>query len=283
MELIRANHIAFGYSEAPVLADVTLSIRRGEIVSLLGPNGSGKTTLIKVILGIYRPRCGEVYFEGKSLAEIPPKELAKKIAYVPQFHRMAFAYSVLDIVLMGRMPHKPFFFRYSRQDRNAAVGALDRLSISHLKDKRYTEISGGERQLVLISRALAQGADTLIMDEPANSLDFGNQIRLLDEIRSLAQDGYTFVKSTHFPDHALWIADRVIMIRKGAVVADGRPTDIINDESICSLYNTRVTVLDIGDRMKTCLPRSIFRPKDLQSKSIQENNMKSGESNDFVA
>ncbi|MFH0996116.1 MAG: ABC transporter ATP-binding protein [Pseudomonadota bacterium] len=109
-----------------------------------------------------------------------------------------------------------------------------------------------------IGRFLAQGADTLIMDEPANSLDFGNQIRLLDEIRKLAQEGYTFVKSTHFPDHALWIADRVIMLQHGAIIADGSPDDIMNDESICNLYNTRITIIRIDDSVRTCIPRSIL-------------------------
>ena len=135
---------------------------------------------------------------------------------------------------------------------------MERLSISHLKDKRYTEVSGGERQLILIARALTQGADTLIMDEPANSLDFGNQIRLLDEIRKLSLEGYTFIKSTHFPDHALWIADRVIMLHHGAVIADGRPDDIMNDETICNLYNTLITIIRINDRVRTCIPRSIL-------------------------
>jgi len=258
MELIRAENISFAYSGAPVLADVSLSVRRGEIISLLGPNGSGKTTLIKVMLGIYQPRCGAVFFEGRSILKFAPRELARKIAYVPQFHRMAFSYRVLDIVLMGRLPHKPFFFRYSKHDRDVALHALERLSISHLKDKRYTEVSGGERQLILIARALAQGADTLVMDEPANSLDFGNQIRLLDEISKLAKEGYTFIKSTHFPDHALWIADRVIMLQQGAVIADGKPDDIMNDESICDLYNTRISIIRINDRVRTCIPRSFL-------------------------
>ena len=258
MELIRAENISFSYSNAPVLANVSVSVKRGEIISLLGPNGSGKTTLIKVMLGIYRPQCGTVFFEGRSMLKITSRELAKRIAYVPQFHRMVFAYKVMDVVLMGRLPHKPFFFRYSQDDRGKAVQAMERLSISHMKDKRYTEVSGGERQLILIARELTQGADTMIMDEPANSLDFGNQIRLLDEIRKLSLEGYTFIKSTHFPDHALWIADRVIMLHHGAVIADGRPDDIMNDETICNLYNTLITIIRINDRVRTCIPRSIL-------------------------
>lgn len=258
MELIRTDNISYGYSDTPVLTHVSISVQQGEIISLLGPNGSGKTTLIKLILGIYRPLCGTVFFEGRSMLDITARELARRIAYVPQSHRMVFAYKVMDVVLMGRMPHKSFFFRYSDQDREAALHSLERLSISHLRDKRYTDVSGGERQLILIARALAQGADTLVMDEPANSLDFGNQIRLLDEIQKLAREGYTFIKSTHFPDHALWIADRVILLQNGTLIADGPPDDIMNDDSIGRLYNTRISILCTESGIKTCFPRSMI-------------------------
>jgi len=257
MELIRADRINFSYGETPVLKDISFSAHRGGIVSLLGPNGSGKSTLIKLLLGIYRPSSGCVFFEGKPLSRIAPRELAKRIAYVPQTHRMAFAYSVLEVVLMGRTPHRPFFSRYSREDVEIALHSLDRLSISHLRDRSYTEVSGGERQLTLIARALTQGADMLVMDEPANGLDFGNQIRLLDQIANLARDGYTFIKSTHFPDHALWIADRVVMLRDGCVIADGSPNDVMDEETVCRLYNTRISILKINGNLKTCVPRAI--------------------------
>lgn len=257
MELIRAEGVGFTYSGSPVLENVSLSVDKGRIVSLLGPNGSGKSTLLKLLLGIYRPSKGSVLFEGKSVAEMTPRDLAKRIAYVPQTHRMAFAYNVLDVVLMGRSPHKPFFSRYSKEDAEIALHSLERLSIAHLKDRSYTEVSGGERQLTLIARALCQGADTLIMDEPTNGLDFGNQIRLLDRIADLAQYGYTFIKSTHFPDHALWIADDVVMLQEGRVAAAGRPNDVMNEEAVCRLYNTEISILRVKGSVKTCLPRSI--------------------------
>ncbi|NJL59788.1 MAG: ABC transporter ATP-binding protein [Desulfobacteraceae bacterium] len=160
---------------------------------------------------------------------------------------------------MGRTPHKSFFSRYSKLDKETAFHAMEKLSVLRLKDKNYTEISGGERQLVLIARALAQGADTLVMDEPATSLDFGNQIMLLDRISRLAQEGYTFIKSTHFPDHALWIADRVIMLQNGAVIANGRPDEIMDEETVCRLYNTEIAIVGIGKGVKTCVPQSLIR------------------------
>lgn len=257
MELIRVENVNFSYGVSPVLNDVSFSVESGRIVSLLGPNGSGKSTLIKILLGIYRPVSGCVFFEGEHLSRLAPRELAKRIAYVPQTHRMAFSYSVLQVVLMGRTPHKLFFSRYSREDTEIALHFLDRLSISHLRDRSYTEVSGGERQLTLIARALTQGANTLVMDEPANGLDFGNQIKLLDQIADLAQDGYTFIKSTHFPDHALWIADQVIMLQDGSIIADGSPNDVMNEQAICRLYNTEISLLSINGNLKTCVPRAI--------------------------
>lgn len=228
MYLIAVDDVTYSYFHEPVLRNVTFSIASGEIVSLLGPNGSGKTTLLKLLLGLYQPQSGQVLLDGRPVSAIAPRQLARWIAYVPQVHRLSFGYRVLDVVLMGRLPHKPFFFRYSRADEQIAIQALKRLSISHLKDRPYTEVSGGERQLILIARALAQGADIFIMDEPVNGLDYGNQIRLLARIADLADSGYTFIKTTHFPDHALWIADRVVMLKAGQVVADGQTVEVVN-------------------------------------------------------
>lgn len=255
---LHARSVDFGYSRELVLRDVTLRVAAGEVVSLLGPNGSGKTTLLKLLLGLYRPRSGEVLLDGKPVQFQDAKGLARKIAYVPQVHRMAFAYSALDMALMGRMPHKSFFSRFSDEDRSIALQALDRLGVADLRDRPYTEISGGERQLVLIARALTQGADTLVMDEPLNGLDYGNQIRLLEQISKLSREGYTFIQSTHFPDHALWIADHAVMLNHGAVVADGRPEEIMTDGSISRLYGAGIAILDMPNGLRTCVPRSLL-------------------------
>ena len=260
MNLLDAAGITFSYAGRPVLKDVSLSVQSGQIVSLLGPNGSGKTTLLKVLLGILRPQSGKVLYEGRPIAQMSPKELASRMAYVPQTHRIGFAYRVLDIVLMGRTPHKPFFSDYSKEDVDMALQSLERLSILHLKDRCYNEISGGERQLTLIARALTQGARTLILDEPASGLDYGNQIRLLDQITDLARDGYTFIKSTHAPNHALWIATRVLMLKGGTIIADGPPGDVIDGEAIGRLYNTRVGVVPLnGGGVRICVPQTIMQ------------------------
>lgn len=195
--LISLENVSFGYTRNPVLKDISLSIGRGEIVTLLGPNGCGKSTLIKVMLGMLKPSQGRVAYEGTEVSHLGARHLAREIAYVPQLHRSAFPYLVIDVALMGRIPHKTFFFKYSKHDLDIAYDALRRLSILHLAERPYTEISGGERQLTIIARALAQEARTLIMDEPASGLDYGNQLRLLEQISGLAGEGYTFIKSTH--------------------------------------------------------------------------------------
>ncbi len=257
MPLMEAKNITFAYSDKPALNDVNMEVHEGEVVTLLGPNGSGKSTLLKSILGLIRPKKGTIRLCGKDITSIPQRELAKQIAYVPQTHKSTFPYSVFDVILMGRMPHKTFFFRYSGEDINIARTVMERLSITHLSGRPYTQISGGERQLTLIARALAQGARIFVMDEPASGLDYGNQLKLLEHITTLSRDGYTFIKSTHSPEHALWIADRAVMIRNGTIIADGCCNDVVNSETLFRLYNTRVNVVQLNGSLRVCIPEAI--------------------------
>lgn len=253
-DLLQVTRAGFAYQGRQVLSEVSLAFKRGEVVSLLGPNGSGKTTLLKIMLGILQPQTGTVFFEGRALKTIPRRDFARQVAYVPQVHREAFAYTVEEVVLMGRMPYHSFFSAYSRKDRDIAAAAMDRLAIFHLRERPYTEISGGERQLALIARALAQGAGVFIMDEPVNGLDYGNQMRLLSGIKGLAAEGLTFIMTTHFPDHALMTADRVILLKAGAVIADGPPARTITREAIFALYRIEVNVVSMNGSGRVCMP-----------------------------
>lgn len=256
---ISINDVCFRYAGKPALDSISFNIDRGEIVTLLGPNGSGKSTLIKILLGLLKPEKGNIAFKGSSIHDLNARYLAQEIAYVPQIHNSAFPYSVMDIVLMGRIPHKRVFFRYTRDDIDIALEAIERLSIRHLAQKPYTEISGGERQLAIIARAIAQGAETLIMDEPAAGLDYGNQVRLLEEITKLASEGYTFVKSTHSPEHALWLGDRVIMMKDGSIIADGPARDVVSSENLYSLYRVKVNIEDVNGTAGFCVPQHLCR------------------------
>lgn len=257
--VIAAENVSFGYNSTMVLSEVSLSVQAGEVVTLLGPNGSGKSTLLKTLLGIHKPARGTVFLGGTNITRIGSKGLARRIAYVPQIHKSSFPYRVIDVALLGRIPHKSFFFKYSKNDLRIAYDALERLSIPHLADRAYTEISGGERQLTLIARALAQGARTFIMDEPASGLDYGNQLRLLEQIVALSREGYTFIKSTHSPEHALWIADRVIMMKGGKIIADGSSDDVVSDENLFNLYSARVSVVRLNNSLRACVPQGMYR------------------------
>ncbi len=260
MSLIEMTNLSYGYTNKRVLDDVSLTIEAGEVVALLGPNGSGKTTLLKLLLGLLTPQRGKVRFDGCDIASLSARQLARRVAYVPQVHRMAFGYRVLDVVLMGRMPHKGMFFTYSKKDEQIALAALERLSISHLKEQPYTEISGGERQLTLIARALTQGAEIFVMDEPVNGLDYGNQIRLLSRIGELAEAGYTFIKTTHYPDHALWVAHRVVMLQQGRILADGPAGQVVNHDNLLQLYQARVDVCALRGGV-VCVPEALQKSR----------------------
>jgi len=261
MDRLTVEGLHFSYGAKSVLNGVDFTINRGEIVTVLGANGSGKSTLIRCMLGFLAPQKGLINLDGKNIRAFSQKEMSRRVAYVPQTHKTVFPYSVLDVVLMGRIPHKKFFFKYSKSDMSVAFNVMDRLSISHLAERPYTGVSGGERQLTIIARALAQEADTLILDEPASGLDYGNQIRLLEEIVKLTDSGYTFIKSTHSPEHALWIADRVLMIKDGKIFADGRAGDVITGGNLQHLYNVMIDVTALNDSVRVCVPTRFVHKK----------------------
>lgn len=258
--LIEVKDLEFAYdSRKKVLNKINFDIEQGEIIALLGPNGCGKSTLMRLMLGLMKPNDGAVLFKGQDVAHINHKLFAQEVAYVPQVHRSSFPYSVQDVVLMGRIPHKGFFFAYSKQDYAIADEIMERLLIKHLADQPYTQISGGERQLTLIGRAMAQGAHTFYMDEPATGLDYGNQMRLLKHIMRLAGEGYTFIKSTHAPEHALWIADRAILLKDGVLMADGKCRDVINSDNLMALYQTKINVDCVRGDIYVCSPAGVAR------------------------
>jgi iron complex transport system ATP-binding protein len=197
----------------------------------------GKATLSCTIVGWLEPRGGTVELAGEPLTRWPRPRLARILAYVPQAHGGLFAFTALDVVLMGRTAHLPPFGVPSRRDRAAALDALDVLGVAALAPRVYTELSGGERQLVLVARALAQEPRLLVMDEPTASLDFGNQIRVLDEIAALGRRGIAVLMSTHHPDHARRIASRVALLKRGILVGEGAPGALLSVERLAHLYD----------------------------------------------
>lgn len=237
---LQAHNVHFSYAGRKVLDGVSLGVAAGEVVALLGRNGAGKSTLLRILLGLLTPESGSVRLDDKQLNTYARRDLATRVAYVPQVHVTPFPYTVKQIVLLGRIPSNGWMRAPSREDEKLVDETLRRLGIDHLADRPYTDISGGERQLVLLSRALVQGARVLVMDEPMNGLDYGRQLQLLQHIRSLADDGFAIVMTTHHPEHALLSASRVAVLLDGQIQADGAPSEIVTPATIRALYGVDV-------------------------------------------
>jgi iron complex transport system ATP-binding protein len=252
--LLAAHRLGFGYRGRPVGRDVDLEVRAGEVLCLLGPNGSGKTTLFKTMLGLQPPQAGEVRLGGRPIGALTRNEIARSVAYVPQAHAAHFPFRVADMVVMGRTAHLGPFAAPSREDHAKARAALDTLGIGELADAEYTRISGGQRQLVLVARALAQDAPAIVMDEPTASLDFGNQVVALSEVRRLAARGLAVLLSTHDPDHAFSIGHRVALLDQGRLVAHGRPDEVLTPERLRAVYGVTVAVERLSQGQTVCAP-----------------------------
>ncbi len=251
---LNASNIHYAYQGKKVLHGANLALDPGQVVSLLGANGAGKSTLLRIALGLLQPQTGEVHLGGRLLHAYPRRELARHLAYVPQVHAMPFPYTVRQVVLMGRLPAIGMFGAPGRRDHDIAEQAMDRLGIGRLADRPYTEVSGGERQMALIARALAQGSRLLILDEPATGLDYGNQIALLDLLRTLAADGYGILKTTHHPDHVLASSDRVAILQGGRIVAAGPPAEVMSAALLSDLYGVAIAPTRLPDGRTVILP-----------------------------
>nr|WP_279169425.1 ABC transporter ATP-binding protein [Providencia huaxiensis] len=237
MSILSLQKVAIGYHDTAIIDGINLSLPKGEISCLLGANGCGKTTLMKTLLGLLPAIKGEILLNGQDIQGLNPREIAKTVAYVPQAHDTPFTFTVLDMVMMGLTPHISIFSVPKEAEKNLAYQQLKHLGISHLATRLYSTLSGGEKQLVLIARALIQKPLLLIMDEPAASLDFGNQIRLLEQIEKLKSHGMTILMSTHHPQHAAAIADNVILLDKHHKARQGLSKCMLTLTNLAALYN----------------------------------------------
>jgi iron complex transport system ATP-binding protein len=241
MTSIEAHNLAIGYGAVQIAGALDLVVEPGSVTCLLGPNGIGKTTLFKTLLGLIPPLSGSVKIGGDDVATLSRETIARRIAYVPQAQIAEFTYTVLDLVVMGRTAHLGPFGAPRPADYAAAMAALDKLGIAQLSERDSTRISGGQRQLALIARALAQQAPAIVMDEPTASLDLGNRIRVLDTIRGLAESGLAVVLSTHEPEHAFVVADRVAILARDRFVT-GPVEAVMNSAELSRLYGTELVV-----------------------------------------
>lgn len=257
---IKIENLSFSYGRREVLHNISFSVERGEFLSILGPNGVGKSTLFRCILGIVDGYTGRVLIDGKDAADMKIKEQAKHIAYIPQSSSPAFNYSVFDIVLMGATGGLGRFQTPGEAERERVNAALEKMKIPHLAGQCFHKISGGERQLALIARALVQNANILMFDEPTASLDFGNQLLVLRHARALADDGYTVIQTTHNPEHSYMFSSRIVCLGNGGLIADGTPQEVLNQATVKKLYGEEVEVLSLyEDKFRVCIPRILNR------------------------
>lgn len=257
MALLEVKNVGFAYGRQRVLREISFAADSGEMLCLLGRNGAGKSTLFDVLLGLHRDYDGEVLADGRPLRRLSRGDIAALMAYVPQSHAPTFNYTALDIVLMGISHELRAFSAPKEAHRARARAALERLSAGYLADKGYRQISGGERQLVLIARALAQESKILLFDEPAANLDFGNQARLLQTMRELARQGYLVIFSSHQPDHALLYADRALVLHENAAHACGPVREVLTPALLGEIYGVSVEIreLDTPEGIHSvCLP-----------------------------
>lgn len=232
--MLEARSVSFRYSaKGPwIFRDVSVSARAGEVLAVLGPNARGKTTMLKCLAGIVKPVAGSVDIRGG-------------VGYVPQSHSVVFSFTVLDIVLMGRALKVKIYSSPTARDRSAAVEALRRVGALHLADREYTGLSGGERQLVLIARALVSECGTIVLDEPASALDLRNQAQVLNVLRALADEGMAVVMTTHHPDHALHIAERSMLMVSGDDQRIGSTRELLTDSLLSEMYGVPIVTADV--------------------------------------
>jgi len=255
--LLEVVSASFSYgNDSNIFEHLNFHVDPGDVFCILGANGTGKTTLIKCLNGLMKLNSGSIFLKGIDLYSLNQAEIARNIGYIPQIHNSTFPFTVLDVVLMGRAPHLDIFSHPSKKDYKIALNALKTLNILDMKDKPYTEISGGEQQLVFLARILTQQTRILILDEPTSHLDFGNQIRTLNIIEKLADKGLAIIMSSHYPDHALISSNKVAILKDKKFIDIGSPDQVINEHNMKKAYGIRVKIMNFENR-KACIPMKI--------------------------
>lgn len=242
MAMIKFENVTIGYEDNIILDNVNINIKKGKITTFLGPNGSGKTSLMSTLTKLTEPVSGSIYIDNNDLKNIKRKDLAKIIAFVPQFHTPKFSYTVFDIILTGRTPYISYLPK--KEDIDKVNHAIEKIGIEHLKNKDYTKLSGGERQLVLIARAIAQDTDIILLDEPTSYLDLKNQMKILKTIKDInKENNVTFIMILHDPNHALICSDYIALVNNKNVQM-GKADEMISSDIINNIYGVKCDIIN---------------------------------------
>ena len=251
MTYLKIRDLSFAYQKKPIFSSLNLDVTRGEIFCLVGPNGCGKTTLQHCILNLLQPSAGEILVDGKMLASYSERELAKKMAFVPQSHTPTFPYLTADVVAMGSLRKRSFFGGSENISRKEAVSILEELGIGHLSEKPYTALSGGEMQMVMIARALCQDSEMLILDEPTSHLDIGRSQDILHTISRINKERKTtIIIATHDFNQPLFFQDqknpvRMALMNEGHISDIDNPLSLLSKDTLGDLYGIKSQVITV--------------------------------------
>lgn len=255
--MLRVENLGFSFPNQRVLHDVSFNVEEGELCGLFGPNGSGKTTLFKCCLHFLYPEKGTIFLNGKDMRNLTLNEMAKQVAYVPQEHKPPFPFPVKEVVLMGRTPYMKGLFNVSMKDKEKAAEVMKLVGIDHLADRPYNELSSGQRQLVLIARAIAQSTNLMLLDEPTSALDFSNQMHIWDIMRKIVVSGVTILACSHDPNHVAWFCDRIVVLSSdGTIIANGTPDEIIAESVLDKIYPDICSVRKVNE-VPIVIPRHL--------------------------
>ncbi len=257
--IVQVRDLACGYDErSPLVEHATFSFSDHEVCCVLGPNGVGKTTLFKTVLGFVPALAGGVYVDGEDVSRWRPRRMAQTVAYVAQNHVPPFPYLVEDVVMLGRVASTGYFRQPSATDRQAVEDAMGDMGVAHLRGRAYTDVSGGERQLVMLAQAIAREPRMLFLDEPTASLDYGNQVRVLEKVCALRDRGYAVLMTTHAPEHAFLCDAQTVLLLRDAPPVCGSAEEVVTERNLRDAYGVRVRVLEHfgedGEVVRTCSP-----------------------------
>lgn len=254
--ILDVNQAGFRYdSVRMIFSGISFSLGEQEVLCILGPNGIGKSTLIRCLANLYPLCAGSIRLHDRDIQSLNYRDVARVIGYVPQAHEITFPFSVREFVLMGRAPHLGLFASPGKEDHAKADEAIGLVGIRKIADKPVNEISGGEYQLAMIARALAQEPEVLLLDEPTSHLDFGNQIRVLEIIDRLARDGLSVIMSSHFPDHAFLTSNNVAIMQHGSFMAYGLAEEVVTETNLKATYGVDVSITYSHDvERHVCVP-----------------------------
>ena len=260
--MLQIENLDFEYlKDIPILKDISFKVDEGQLCGLFGPNGCGKTTLFKCCLKFLKYKTGSIMVNESNINQLKVKDMAKLVAYVPQEHKPSFPYLVRDVVLMGRTPHLNGVFNVSNKDKKKTIDAMKLVGIENIATIPYNQLSGGQRQLVIIARAVAQDTKVLFLDEPTSALDFSNQIRVWKLLRKICYNGKTIIACTHDPNHVMWFCDQVVVMGDNKIISTGPPEKIITEDVLDKIYTKICSVRDL-EQTKMIYPRDITKIKN---------------------